>query len=276
MPAEKRSSAATTRSPAAKKQKRTLAEWIDAKRSSAAAADSPPAKKHRRTLKDFGNVRDLVAALENGEFAPAGVALRGKGATLSDADAQLLGDGVAASKTLEELVIDEAILTEAGAVAIAEGVGRSQSLEALSVIFCQLSDAGAAALARAVARSETLAEVDIGCNVFEDEGAKAFAEVVAAKGSVVRSLCLDGNFVGTAGATALASAACFSPALRFLDLRGNTLTDEAVPALAGAVHVLEGLRLVGTELSAAARAKLGRAAERSLTMKKLELGSDAE
>jgi Ran GTPase-activating protein (RanGAP) involved in mRNA processing and transport len=131
-----------------------------------------------------------------------------------------LSEAVATSNKLVCLRLSDSNVTDAQAIILADGVARSKSIEIIEIIELftnAIGDEGAKAIAEAIKRSATLRKIDVWGNGIGDAGAQAIAEAVKVSKSL-EEVMLTGNNITSTGAQALAAAVPFSATINFLNI----------------------------------------------------------
>ncbi|KAJ4969572.1 hypothetical protein NE237_016273 [Protea cynaroides] len=154
---------------------------------------------------------------------------------ISEEAARAVCELIPSTEKLKVLHFHNNMTGDEGAIAIAEVVGRSPALEDFRCSSTRVSSEGGFALAEALGTCAHLKKLDLRDNMFGVDAGVALSKAFSGFAGL-REVYLSYLNLEDKGATALANALKeFAPSLEVLDMAGNDITVEGVPAIAACV-----------------------------------------
>eukprot|EP01065_Artemidia_motanka_P038853 TRINITY_DN47702_c0_g1_i1.p1 TRINITY_DN47702_c0_g1~~TRINITY_DN47702_c0_g1_i1.p1 ORF type:complete len:766 (+),score=254.05 TRINITY_DN47702_c0_g1_i1:83-2299(+) len=180
---------------------------------------------------------ERIGLTDNGVMALSPVL---QGYTLQEDDVLDVARGLADNWSLTSLELCRCNVTADGALALAAALEVNHTLRYLGLAKNRVQDTGVTHLASALAENQSLEIIDLSGNGIRDAGALAIAQMLELqpetrpdkKCGELRTLVLENNRIGKAGAAALGAALRQTSKLKSLNLSRNRLMEAGAIALA--------------------------------------------
>jgi Ran GTPase-activating protein (RanGAP) involved in mRNA processing and transport len=192
----------------------------------------------------------------------------------------LLGN-MGINKTITELSFRHCQLCPMSAKAIESYLQSSSSIQEVRMVDCQLlhdAESSMERLSSGFRHCQSLRKLYLLNMELEAASAKHLAHMLAHEVCALEELHLGENNLGDEGVAILCEGVLTNQSLRLLDLRSNSLTEQAALSIQGIVaqaHFLQALCLCQNELGPAGAAALARGLQQSsATMKRLSLSEN--
>ncbi|XP_032876390.1 NACHT, LRR and PYD domains-containing protein 3-like [Amblyraja radiata] len=168
--------------------------------------------------------------------------------SLTDSGAKNLASALSTNPSLTELNLNDNKLGDSGVKLVSAALKNQDcKIQTLWLNRVGLTDSGAEDLASALSTNSSLTELGLGGNSLGDSGVKKVSVALRNPGCKIQTLGLYYVGLTDSGAEDLVSALSANPSLTELELRGNTFTDQSVPALLRLILTLPSLERIGLE-----------------------------